>query len=347
MISHNYLCMQGRQQRRAMPEADDEITWTCLPLFHSTAQTAVMGALVAGHRVALWPRFSVTTFWSDIEQSGACNAILMASIFGLIAKAPDSDAMRRCYGQLRMIIGHPITPEIRQVWKQRFGVKIASSWAFGQTEGSRVTMVDAEETPPETCAGRVADEFDLMIFDDQDRPVPDGTVGEIVFRPRYPHVMFEGYWRRPEDTARVWRNFWMHSGDLGRLENGYLFFADRRKDYLRCRGENVSSFELERTYIAHPAIQEVAIHSIGVQTGEDDIKATIVLREGIMITEEEMCRWSIEKLPHFAVPRYYEFRSELPKNPTGRILKYKLREESVTTTTWDRDQAGIVVRRQR
>lgn len=347
MISHNYMCMQGRQQRRAVPEADDEWGWTCLPLFHSSALNFVLGALVAGHRVAVWPRFSVTNFWPDIEASGASNALLMASIFSLVANAPDNEAMTRCFGKLQMIIGQPITPAVRTIWKERFGVKIVSSWAYGQTEGARLTMTAPDEVPPETCAGRAADEFDIMIFDKNDQPLPDGEVGEIVFRPRLPHVMFEGYWRRPEDTAKVWRNLWMHTGDLGRLDNGYLFFTDRQKDYLRSRGENISSFELEKTFSAHPAVSEVAIHAIGAQDGEDEIKATIVLREDVAVTAEELCHWAIDALPHFAVPRYYEFRLELWKNPTGRVLKYKLREEGVTSNTWDRDAAGIIVRRKR
>lgn len=345
MISHSYQCMQGRQQIRGVPQGPDEIAWTCLPLFHSAALNLVLGALVGQTRVAVWPRFSVTSFWSDIEQSGACNALLMASIFSLVAHAPDNEAMKRCYGQLRMIFGQPITPEVRRIWKERFGVKIVSSWSYGQTEGSRLTMTDPDETPPETCAGRVADEFEMMIVDESDRPLPDGTVGEIVYRPRQPHVMFEGYWRRPEDTAKAWRNLWMHTGDLGRIENGYLFFMDRRKDYLRCRGENVSSFELEKTFANHPAIQEIAIHAIGAQSAEDEIKATVVLREGAELNEEALCRWSIDNLPHFAVPRYYEFRTELAKNPTGKVLKYKLREEGLTPATWDREAAGIIVRR--
>jgi crotonobetaine/carnitine-CoA ligase len=293
----------------------------------------------------VWPRFSVTNFWSDIERSGASNALLMASIFSLVAHAPDNDAMTRCHGQLKMIFGQPITPPVRKIWKERFGVKTVSSWAYGQTEASRLTMVDPDETPPETCAGRAADEFELAIFDENDLPLPEGTVGEIVFRPRFPHVMFEGYWRRPEDTVKAWRNLWMHTGDLGRIEGGYLFFMDRRKDYLRCRGENVSSFELEKTFVAHPAILEIAVHAIGAQDAEDEIKATVVLREDAVLTEEELCRWSIDNLPHFAVPRYYEFRAELVKNPTGRVLKYKLREEGLTPATWDREAAGIKVRR--
>ncbi len=347
MISHNYMCMQGRQQLRAVPTTREDISWTPLPLFHAAAITIVLGALVSGHRIAVCPRFSVSGFWDDIEASGATNAQLMAAIFSLVAHAPDSDAMHRCRGQLQMIYGQPISPDVRVIWKKRFGVPIVSSWAYGQTEGVRLTMVLPDETPPETCAGRVSDEFEMMIVDGDDQPLPDGQVGEIVYRPREANIMFEGYWQRPADTQKAWRNLWMHSGDLGRIEGGYLFFADRAKDYLRSRGENVSSFEVERVYSGHPAIAEVAVHATGAQDAEDEIKVTIVLNKEVSITEHELCLWSIDNLPHFAVPRFYEFRHELIKNPTGRVLKYRLRDEGVTPATWDREVAGVIVRRRR
>jgi crotonobetaine/carnitine-CoA ligase len=273
--------------------------------------------------------------------------MLMASIFALVAHAPDSQAMRRCYGRLKMIYGQPITPPVRRIWNERFGVPVVSSWSYGQTEGVRLTMAEPGESPPETCAGRVTDEFELMIVDAEDQPVPEGQVGEIVYRPREANIMFEGYWRRPQDTARVWRNLWMHSGDLGRMEGGYLYFVDRAKDYLRARGENISSFELERVFLSHPFIQEAAVHATATQSGEDEIKLTAVLRADATLSEHELCLWSIEKLPHFAIPRYYEFRTELIKNPTGRILKYRLRDEGITATTWDREAAGISVRRRK
>jgi crotonobetaine/carnitine-CoA ligase len=347
MISHNFLCMQGRQQIRQIALTREDINWTCLPLFHAAALNVVLGALVEGLRCAVWPRFSVSTFWSDIEASRATKALLMASIFPLVAHAPDTDAKDRCYGQLQMVYGQPISPEVKEIWKQRFGVKYVSSSAYGQTEGVRLTMCLPDESPPTRSAGRVSDEFELLIVDADDQPLPDGEIGEIVFRPREANVMFEGYWRRPADTANVWRNLWMHTGDLGRMENGYLFFADRAKDYLRSRGENVSSFEIERAFSAHPAIEEIAVHAVGTQDAEDEIKATIVLRQGATATEHELCEWAIEKLPHFAVPRYYEFRMELVKNPTGRVLKFRLREEGLTPATWDREVAGIQVRRRK
>jgi crotonobetaine/carnitine-CoA ligase len=347
MISHNYMCMQGRQQLRAIPLGPEDVSWTCLPLFHAAALILVLGSLVAGLRCAIWPRFSLSSFWSDIETSGATKTLLMASIFSLVARAPDNDAMNRCRGQLRTIYGQPISPEVREIWKKRFGVQTVSSWSYGQTEGVRLSMVGPDEIPPDGCAGRVAEEFEVMIFDEEDNPVPDGKIGEIVFRPREANVMFEGYWKRPEQTAKVWRNLWMHTGDLGRLENGYLYFADRAKDYLRSRGENISSFEVERALLAHPDIAEVAVHAVGQQDAEDEVKATIVLREGARLTAPELCHWAIAQLPHFAVPRYIEFRTELVKNPVGKVLKYRLRDEGVTPTTWDREVAGIEVRRRR
>jgi carnitine-CoA ligase len=348
MIPHNFICNQGYQSNLAIPPLPGEVTWTCLPLFHAAAVNMVMAAMLSCCTAAVVPRFSVRSFWSEIEQSGAGTAILMASIFPLLAGAPDDDTMLRCRGQLRAVSGVPVTPEVRKVWQERFGVPFINSFAYGLTEGVRLSMYrEGDEPPPDGSCGKIADDFfEVEIHDDEDRPVPDGEKGEIVFRPRHAGGMFAGYWRRPEETTAVWRNLWMHTGDLGRVEDGYLYFVDRKKDYLRSRGENVSSFELERTFMGHPAVADVAVHAASGGVGEDaHIKATIVLRESIVLRHEDLCQWSIEQLPYFAVPRYFEFRDALPKTPNLRTLKYQLRDEGVTAATWDREAAGIQVRR--
>lgn len=347
MISHNYFAAVGRINRRHTLLAEGETLWTCLPLFHAAALCGVLSVMADGSRAAVASQFSVRKFWDDIEQSGAVSAMLMASIFALVAQAPDCEAAERYHGKLKMVFGVPITPEVRKIWKERFGAQIVSSWSYGQTEGIRMTAVPLEETPPEACAGRAVDEYEIRILDGDDQPVPEGTVGQIAFRPREANVMFEGYWKRPEETAAAWKNMWMHTGDLGKIVDGYLYFADRAKDYLRSRGENISSFEVERAFCAHDSVAEVAVHAVGMQTGEDELKVTAVLRDGAVVTEHELCIWSLDNLPHFAVPRYIEFRAELPKNPTGRVLKYQLRDQGVTTATWDREVAGIEVRRRR
>jgi len=347
MISHNYMAAVGRINRRLTLLDEGQTLFTPLPLFHAAAISNLLAVMIDGSRMALVSQFSVRRFWDDIEQSGAVSAMLMASIFALVAHAPDCEAAKRYHGKLKMIYGTPITPDVRKIWKERFGVQIVGSWSYGQTEGIRMTGIPYDHVAPETCAGRPLDEYEMMIFDENDQPVPDGTVGEIVFRPREANIMFEGYWKRPEATAAVWKNMWMHTGDLGKMVDGYLYFADRAKDYMRSRGENVSSFEAERAFGAHHAIAEVAVHAVGQQTGEDEIKVTAVLRENARVTEQELCIWSLDNLPHFAVPRYVEFRESLPKNPTGRVLKYQLREEGVTPSTWDREAAGIQVRRRK
>jgi crotonobetaine/carnitine-CoA ligase len=140
------------------------------------------------------------------------------------------------------------------------------------------------------------------------------------------------------------RNLWFHTGDIGKFdEAGFFYFIDRKKDYLRRRGENISSFELEAAFAQHPGIAEVAVHAVPAVTGEDDVKVTAVRHPHSTLTEEQLFRWSVDKVPYYALPRYIEFRESLPRNPQGRVLKYELREEGKTAATWDLDDTDIKV----
>lgn len=121
-----------------------------------------------------------------------------------------------------------------------------------------------------------------------------------------------------------------------------FFFLDRKKDSLRRGGENISSYEMEKTFSEHPAIAEVAVHAVLSELSEDEVKVTAVLLPDVQLDEEELCRWAIERVPYYAVPRFIEFRRELPRSPVGRILKYNLRDEGATAATWDRIKAGVV-----
>jgi carnitine-CoA ligase len=154
--------------------------------------------------------------------------------------------------------------------------------------------------------------------------------------------MFSGYWNKPEATTQAWRNLWFHTGDIGKLdENGYLYFVDRKKDYIRRRGENISSLELEAVFRGHPQIADVAVHAVLSPMGEDEVKVTAELRPGEALEEEALCRWSVSKLPYFAVPLYIEFREELPRTATGKVQKDLLRQQGCTERTWSREDAGL------
>ncbi len=142
------------------------------------------------------------------------------------------------------------------------------------------------------------------------------------------------------------RNIWFHSGDIGKFdEDGFFFFVDRKKDYLRRRGENISSQEMETTILTHPDIEEVAVHAVFAAIGEDDLKVTARLKAGASLGEEDLCRWLIERVPHYAVPGYIEFRDKLPTNPQGRVLKYQLRDEGATAATWDIETSDLQPRK--
>lgn len=347
MISHNYVCNLARQAVAADRRTSDDINWTALPLFHMNATGgSILASILVGSRVTIYPRFSVSKFWPEIRRSGATIASLLGSMIAFLAEAEDSADARACYGQLRIVRGSPFPGALQEKWKKRFGVSRAGSNAYGLTEAARVTSLPFDEVGPPGSSGRVNSDFDVRIVDEQDNEVPAGEAGEIIIRPRHPNIMFEGYWNRPEETLAIFRNLWLHSGDIGKFdENGFFYFVDRKKDYLRRRGENISSFEVETAFRAHPDVKDVAVHAVASEAAEDDVKATLVLKVGSELSEEELCRWAIANLPYYAVPRYIEFREDLPRNPVGRVLKFTLREEGCTPNTWDREQSDIVLQK--
>ncbi len=345
MLPHNYIVALADQIARAWQRRPDDVVITPLPLFHFNAiSVCVVGTLVVGGKSAIARRFSVSRFWPEVRRTGATIASMLGSLAILVADAedhPDQQGHR-----LRLCAAAPMPPDIDRIWNERFGCKTFSA-GYGLTEASLISMLPAGEANKPGAAGKPNTvDFDVRLVDDDDVEVPVGEIGEIVCRPTGPNLMFAGYWRRSEETLRVLRNLWFHTGDLGRLDDeGFLSFVDRKKDYLRRRGENISSFEMERTYHGHPAIKDVAVHSVASDVGEDDVKVTAVLQPDVTLTEAELCEWSVERVPYFAVPRYIEFRDDLPRNPVGRVLKYQLRDDGVTPTTWDREAAGVTFER--
>lgn len=341
MISHNYLCNMGKLVAWAFELGEDDVLWTPLPMFHANALNNVLvAAPLAGARVALSGRFSLSGFWPDVERTGATMVSVIGSMIPLIAGAPDNDSQHRCFGQVRVAKGAPFSEALKHVWRERFGVGLAGSPGFGMTEANMITCGRITEPMPAGTCGRRFEDFDVHIVDDEGRLCPPGVAGEIEARPRRPDIMFQGYWRRPEATLAVHRDLWFRTGDMGRMDaDGYLSFVDRRKDYLRRGGENISSFEMESAFRRHPALEDVAVHAVPSELSEDEVKVTAVLRDGAVLTEAELFLWAGDRVPRHAVPRFIEFRAALPRTATGRVQKFQLREEGVTDATWDRRHA--------
>ena len=345
MQSHNFLCNIARQRLLINPASTEDITFTPMPLFHNNAiATGVVGTILSGGRIAIAPRFSVSAFWSEIERSGATINSMIGSMATLLANAPDNEFSIRCFGQIHTVRGVGFSDAIKAAWRTRFGAIHVGSNDYGMTEAHPITSLAANEFAAPDSSGKRNFEFDVRIVDEHDRELPVNTPGEIILRPLKPNIMFNGYWRRADATLNAFQNMWFHTGDIGKFdENGFFYFLDRKKDYLRRRGENISSYEMESAFKLHPEILEVAVHAVNLQTNEDEVKVTAVLKPGSTLTEIALCRWSIDKVPYYAVPRFIEFRKQLPKNTQDKVLKFQLRDEGYTPNTWDRTLSDIVV----
>ncbi len=349
MLSHNYHEALTRQIGICWERTAEDVVWTPLPLFHFNAiTTAVIGPLVFGGRSAIYRRFSVSNFWPEMNRVGATITSTLGTMAYLLAHDVDRPEMPRSGAPeanttLRLLGAAPMPVEVDDIMKNRFGLTTFSA-AYGVTEASLISWQPPGGYNKPNAAGVINDEyFDVRIFDAEDNEVPRGDRGEIVIRPKRPEVMFAGYWGRPEVTVEASRNWWYHTGDIGIVdEENFLFFVDRKADYLRRRGENIASFEVESIIMGHGQIADVAVHAVPSPLTEDDLKITATRVEGATVNEEELFLWCVEQLPYFALPRYIEFRTDLPRSPVGRVLKRELRAEGVTPATWDLEQSGVV-----
>jgi len=348
MLSHNYHEALATQIGISWQRTAEDVVWTPLPLFHFNAvSVALVGSLVSGGRSAIYRRFSVSNFWPEMNRTGATITSTLGTMAYLLAHDQDRPEMPRSGAaeantSLRLMGAAPLPPEVDDILRGRFGIETFSA-AYGVTEASLISWQPPGGRNKPNAAGVINTEyFDVRIFDDDDNEVPRGQRGEIVLRPKRPEVMFAGYWGRPEATVATSRNWWYHTGDIGIIDDeDFLFFVDRKADYLRRRGENISSVEVESILMGHGRIADVAVHAVPSPLTEDDLKLTVTLEEGADLTEEDLFRWCIDRLPYFALPRYIEFRDQLPRSPVGRVLKRELREEGVTPTTWDVETSDI------
>jgi crotonobetaine/carnitine-CoA ligase len=330
----------------ALEDLHNETFFTCLPLFHSNAQVlSAYPALVAGGRIAFVERFSASRFWRQVNDAQATvfNSIGAVSYFIYNTTPSELDRSHKVH----TVFAAPAPKDIYHEFQERFGVKFIEG--YGLTETGMATYMDPTRDPIPGSCGKANPGYEVLIVEPgTDRPLPPNTPGEIVVDMYIPNIVMRAYYGMPEKTAEDFRNLKLHTGDLGRMDDeGYVYFMDRVKDYIRRRGENVSSMEVERQVGEHPQIREVA--AIGVKAGEgassEDEIMIVCIPEGPAPDPVELTHWMAERMPYFMVPSYIRFVQTLPKTPTERVQKVKLRDEGITADTFDREAAGIVVKR--
>lgn len=339
-VCHAHAYTYSSREDASTPRAEDRILVT-LPMFHLAGQWAgAYQSLVARATCVVQPSFSVSRFWHWVRDYGITVTVMLGAIAELLQQAePRADDADN---PLRLAFMAPLASDF-DGFRKRFGVELGAG--YGMTEiGAVMRSEPADVVPGE--AGTARPGYELRLVDEHGQDVPDGVVGELWVRAESPLMTMRGYHGLPEKTAETIVDGWVRTGDVFRRDaGGHYYFMDRRKDALRRRGENISSFEVERALNAHPDVFESAVVAVSSPLSEDEIKAVLVPREGRQIDLEELTRFMIDRVPYFMVPRYFEVVDTLPKTPTQKVQKHLLRSAGLEGKVWDREAAGIIVTR--
>lgn len=317
-------------------------TWTCtrvgdrhllhMPIFHIGGAFIASTCLCTGSSIAVVPSFKTATFWQTVRDMKVNVAFLLGAMATFLLKAPPQPDDRD--HALRMVFIVPLG-QSGPIFQKRFGVDVFS--LFNMTEISTPLLSGANPVKPNTC-GRPRPGVDVRLVDENDCEAPRGTVGQLVVRTAQPWAMNHGYHNNPQATADAWRNGWFHTGDAFICdEDGDFFFVDRLKDTIRRRGENISSYEIEVELLAHSDIREAAAVPVPSEFTEDEVLVVVSPVGGRSIEPAAIVEFLDARLPRHMIPRYVRIVEELPKTPTEKVQKHILREQGLTTTTWDRE----------
>jgi crotonobetaine/carnitine-CoA ligase len=340
LVSNTYYLGSALRYREIASAVADDVHYSGgHQLFHSGGQQfAVVAPLFCEMESHLARWFSASKYWQRARDCGATIIDPIGPLIAAVMKQPESPADTD--HRVRLAIGTAtgqIDRSVREAFSKRFAVPLLEVYA--QTETGGVLM--CSERPGEERAGssgRPGKWATLGIVDDEDHFLPPGTVGEIVVRPDIPNTFMIEYLNKPEQTARSWRNLWHHTGDLGHLdEDGYLYFIGRQAHWLRRRGENISSYEVEQCISRLDGVAECAV--VGVpdhDLGDEDVKAFVVADPGRGPLDPEVIHeWCCRHLAYFKVPRYIEMIDELPRSKAkNEIERHVLRGLGVGAA-WD------------
>jgi carnitine-CoA ligase len=324
MLSHRYAVRLATGLIGALGLESSDCLYCPFPLYHvDAAYLTVVPALVLGARAGIGTAFSVSRFWDEVDDFGATVFDFMGSTLTLLWKqeerAGDAD------NPVRLAWGVPM-PAFREGFERRFGLRLLH--CYGLTDGGMVAYESPRRAEPHGSCGRPHDPYDVRIAGEDGAPLAAGAVGEILLRSREPGVMMQGYYGLPAESREVLRDGWLHTGDFGSLDaRGYLYFAGRKKDAIRRRGENISAWEIEDVVNSHPAVAESVAIGVPSELTEEDVKVFVVLRSGAGLAADELRAFCAGRMARFMIPEFVEFVDEIPKTPTGKPEKYRLMGE--------------------
>ncbi|NVM55048.1 MAG: AMP-binding protein [Candidatus Helarchaeota archaeon] len=329
---------------------DDDILFTCLPLFHANALflTSMLG-FFAERPVILAKKFSASRHMNICRKYGVTVFNGLGGMIPILMKQPEKPNDKE--HSITRINSAACPKEVWEAFENRFGIPLNE--AYGATDGGGFMLTSMGQKQPIGSMGKALIGTNASVLDDDGNHLGPNEVGELVFE-----------WKEKEAAQREVKYYknveaskkliiqdknginWFSTGDLVyKDEDDWYYFVDRKKDSIRRRGENIASFSIEKIINQNEKILESAAFGVKSELGEDEVMIAVVLKPGETMTPEELLDFCQGKMAHFMVPRYIDFVSELPKNAVHRILKRELKKQGITKTTYDRDKAGYKLKR--
>jgi long-chain acyl-CoA synthetase len=330
-LTHENLSRNAEISSRTTCEVGaGDVVLGALPLFHSFGQTVGMNAsLRVGACLTLVPKFDPGEALATMQRDRVTHFYGVPTMFGALLHHPgresfDTSALRNC------ITGGASMPvEVLRGFEDAFGAKVMEGYGLSETSPVASSNHPDMERKPGSI-GTPIEGVEMRVVDEDDNPVAEGEIGEIAIRG---HNIMKGYWQCPEATAEAMRGGWFHSGDMARVdEDGYFYIVDRKKDLIIRGGYNVYPREVEEVLYEHPKIREAAVVGVPHDEWGEEIGAAVVLMEGEELSPAEVSAYVKDRIAAYKYPRVVWFLDELPKGPTGKILKREIETPAATTS---------------
>ncbi|MEY2582238.1 MAG: carnitine-CoA ligase [Ilumatobacteraceae bacterium] len=331
VLSHRYAVRQAELMIDNLKLRSTDVLYCPFPMFHIDATVlTVVPAMLLATTAAIGDRFSPSAFWDEVRAAGATVFDFMGATLTMLQKRPprpdDAD------NPARLGWGVPV-PEFAVDFERRFGVHLVE--LYGSTDAG-IPMYHPVDVPRrQGSCGRAIPQYDVRLFDEWGAEVADDEVGELVVRPNEPSLMSDGYYGMPAASLESRRDLWFHTGDLARRDaDGYFYFVGRRTDSIRRRGENISAFEVEEVVKLHHSVLDAAAFGVPSELTEDDVMIAVVVRPGDTLDPADLITFCSSRMARHMIPRYVDVVDTLPRTPTEKVEKARLRERGITATTW-------------
>ena len=335
MASHYYFVNLADIEARLFDLSEEDHVFTAQPFYYMDPQWNTLMVMMRNATLAFAEKFSTSKFWDEIRRYGITCFYCIGSMTSFLFNMPPSELDKA--HKLKLVQTSGIHPRVHKAWEERFNAPVYEVYASTETACDIAVTADRDRKVGTACIGRPVYYREAKVVDENDAEVKPGEVGEIVLKRA--RGMMTGYYKDPEATEHAFRGGWFHSGDLAyKDEDGDYHFVGRKKDIIRRGGENISASSLEQVLMSHPKIMDAAVIPVPDKIRGEEVKAYVVLKPNETADYEEIVDFCEQNMAAFKVPRYFEFRDNLPKTPSERVQKRKLLDEKpdLTEGAYDR-----------